>query len=179
MSAHFSRSLSLRVSSSDLPSREDSMPCSLTRALLGLTAVLVAVSAPVAARQEPALPAGSRPTSASDPVTVRGCLEKRWLTILEHDATDLSGVKRVRLKASRAMLALLDDGPGRHVEITGELDLGRRDRIEARRKYKPGSKTTVSIGASAENVRGGDAPPPDVTLVVASFTRLGDQCPSQ
>jgi hypothetical protein len=155
------------------------MPYSLARTLPWFTAVLVTVCTPVAARQEPPPPALLRPASALDPVTVRGCLEKRWLTILEHDATDLSGVKRVRLKASRAMLALLDDGPGRHVEITGELDLGRRDRIEARRKYTPGSKTTISIGASAENVSGGDVTPPDVTLVVASFTRLGDQCPSQ
>jgi hypothetical protein len=115
---------------------------------------------------------------ARDPVTVRGCLDKRWLRILQHDATDLSGVRRVRLKGSRAMLESLDDGRGAHVEITGDLDLGRRDRIETRRKRQIGSKTTLALGASAEQTRSPEVTP-DVTLVVQSFTRLGDECPSR
>jgi hypothetical protein len=50
-----------------------------------------------------------------DPLTVRGCLDKHWLRITESDATDLSGIKQVRLKGSKAMLRMLDDGHGRYV----------------------------------------------------------------
>jgi hypothetical protein len=135
---------------------------------------------PAVARQVPAPAATGRDARpVRDPVTVRGCLDRRWLRILEHDATDLSGVTRVRLRGSRAMLDLVDDGRGTHVEVTGDLDLGRRDRIEARRKYRPNPKTTISIGASAEQVGSRDVAPPEVTLVVEAITRLGDQCPSR
>jgi hypothetical protein len=152
----------------------------LARALLCSIAGLLATTPATGAPQGPAPAPGSRVEGpARDPVTVRGCLEKRWLRILEHDSTDLSGVARVRLKGSRAMLALVDDGRGTHVEVTGDLDLGRRDRLETRRKYRPGSKTTVSIGASAEQVRGADVSPPEATLIVDAITRLGDQCPSR
>ena len=112
-----------------------------------------------------------------DPVTVRGCLDKRWLRILEHDSTDLSGVKRVRLKGSRAMLALIDDGRGTYVEITGDLDVPAADRIETRRKHRVGSKTTVSMGASAEQVAGGAvAAGREPTLIVGAVARLGASC---
>jgi hypothetical protein len=152
----------------------------LARALLCSIAGLLATTPATGAPQGPApAPASRVEGPARDPVTVRGCLEKRWLRILEHDSTDLSGVARVRLKGSRAMLALVDDGRGTHVEVTGDLDLGRRDRLETRRKYRPGSKTTVSIGASAEQVRGADVSPPEATLIVDAITRLGDQCPSR
>lgn len=129
------------------------------------------------------MPGSSAPGTAAapqrDPVTVRGCLDKRWLTIVEHDSTDLSGVRRVRLRGSRAMLALVDDGRGNYVEITGDLEVGARDRIETRRKRKIGSKTTISIGASAEQVNSADAVTvaPEPTLIVDAFVRLGDQCP--
>jgi hypothetical protein len=113
-----------------------------------------------------------------DPVTVRGCLEKHWLRIIESDATDLSGVRRVRLKGSKAMLRMLDDGRGRYVEITGDLDLGARDRIETRRKYKVDDKTTVSLGASAEQRSDRSTTVPDPTLIVEAFETLGDQCPA-
>jgi hypothetical protein len=155
------------------------MPGPLARALLCSIAALTTCPPGAGARLGPApAPASRVDRPVRDPVTVRGCLEKRWLRILEHDTTDLSGVTRVRLKGSRAMLALVDDGRGTHVEVTGDLDLGRRDRVEARRKYKAGSKTTVSIGASAEQVRGQDITPPEATLVVDAITRLGDGCPS-
>ena len=151
---------------------------SLPHALL--CAAVVLAGRPDGAAQEPGSPSRSGPrTPVRDPVTVRGCIEKRSLRILEHDVTDLSGVTRVRLKASRSMQALLDEARGRHLEITGDLDLGRHDRLETRRKYKVGAKTTVSIGASAEQVRGADATAPDATLVVSAFTILGDRCPSR
>jgi hypothetical protein len=112
-----------------------------------------------------------------DPVTVRGCLEGHWLRILEHDASDLSGVQRVRLKGARSMLRLLDDQRGDYVEVTGDLDLGPRDRIETRRKVKVG-KTTISLGASGEQLSGERiAAVPDPTLVVDAFTKLGERCP--
>lgn len=156
------------------------MHCPLAPALLGSIVALMASTHATGTRQGPVpTPASRIDRPARDPVTVRGCLDKRWLRILEHDTTDLSGVTRVRLKGSRAMLALVDDGRGSHVEVTGDLDLGSRDRVEVRRKYKPGSKTTVSIGASAEQVRGADVTPPEATLIVDAMTRLGDQCPSR
>lgn len=93
------------------------MPRPLARALFWSAAVLVvAVPAPGASQEPKPAPGARLVTPARDPVTVRGCLEKRWLRILQHDATDLSGVTRVRLKGSRAMLALVDDGRGHHVD---------------------------------------------------------------
>jgi hypothetical protein len=155
------------------------MPSPFARALLCSVAGLMAAPNATGARQGPP-PAPARvDRPVRDPVTVRGCLDRRWLRILEHDTTDLSGVTRVRLKGSRGLLALVDDGRGTYVEVTGDLDLGRRDRIEARRKYKPDPKTTISIGASAEQVRSRDVAPPEVTLVVEAVTRLGDQCPAR
>ena len=118
----------------------------------------------------PPAPGPAAPTR--DPVTVRGCLDGRWLRILESDSSDLSGVRRVRLKGSRSMLTVLRDQGGDYVEIIGDLDLGRRDRLDGRRKVKVTDKTTISIGASAEQVT-----PPEATLVVGSFTALGERCP--
>ena len=133
----------------------------------------------IGAQQPPVAPPAGGPASPSrDPVTVRGCLEGRWLRILQADSSDLSGVRRVRLKGSRSMLTVLKDQGGDHVEITGDLDLGRRDRLDGRRKVKVADKTTISIGASAEQVSGpDDVTPPEATLVVGSFTALGERCP--
>src|SRR5688500_13085355 len=109
------------------------------------SAALLCVIAPTAgAAQSAPGPAASPTSPARDPVTVRGCLDRRWLRILEHDTSDLSGVTRVRLKGSRAMLRMLDDGRGAYVEIIGDLDLAAADRLEVRRKRRIGSKTTVS-----------------------------------
>ena len=67
-----------------------------------------AALAAAAAQQPPAAPPGAGAAAPTrDPVTVRGCLEGRWLRILEHDASDLSGVTRVRLKGA-AHLANLE-----------------------------------------------------------------------
>ena len=151
----------------------------LACALLCSFAGLLAVAEATAPRQGPPPAAPRVDAPLREPVTVRGCLDKRWLRILEHDTTELSGVTRVRLKGSRAMLALVDDGRGTHVEVTGDLDLGRRDRVEARRKYRPDPKTTISIGASAEQVSGRDRTPPEATLIVEALTRIGDGCPSR
>lgn len=141
------------------------------------SAALLCVTAPTAgAAQTAPGPAASRTSPGRDPVTVRGCLDRRWLRILEHDTSDLSGVTRVRLKGSRAMLRMLDDGRGAYVEIIGDLDVAAADRLEVRRKHKIGSKTTVSLGAAAEQ-RDGTEIAPDATLVVEAFTRLGDECP--
>jgi hypothetical protein len=131
------------------------------------------------AQQPPGAPPATGPASPTrDPVTVRGCLEGRWFRILEHDSSDLSGIKRVRLKGSRSMLNVLKDQGGDYFEVTGDLDLGPADRLDARRKVKVTGKTTVSIGASAEQVSGRDTSPPDATLVVEAFTALGERCPS-
>ena len=143
-------------------------------------AIAAAGAAAVRAQQPPVAPPAAGPaTPTRDPVTVRGCLEGRWLRILQHDSSDLSGIRRVRLKGSRSMLTVLkDQGGNDYVEITGDLDLGRRDRLDGRRKVKVSDKTTISIGASAEQVSGpDDVTPPEATLVVDSFTALGERCP--
>jgi hypothetical protein len=140
--------------------------------------VPVSLALAIGAQQPPVAPPADGPASPTrDAVTVRGCLDGRWLRILEHDSSDLSGVRRVRLKGPRSMLTVLKDQGGDHVEITGDLDLGRRDRLEGRRKVKVADKTTISIGASAEQVSGPDLTPPDATLVVEAFTVLGERCP--
>jgi hypothetical protein len=141
-------------------------------------AIAVAGAAAVRAQQPPVAPPAAGPAAPTrDPVTVRGCLEGRWLRILETDASDLSGVRRVRLKGARSMLRVLRDQGGDYVEVTGDLELGRSDRLEARRKVKVDDKTTISIGASAEQVSSNPVAPPDPTLVVDAFTTLGERCP--
>jgi hypothetical protein len=135
-------------------------------------------SAAVYPRQTPvALPAAGPAPPTRDPVTVRGCLEGRWLRILEHDASDLSGVTRVRLKGARSMLHVLADQRGDYVEITGDLDLGLKDRLDARRTVKVGDKTTISIGATAQQISDPEVTAPEATLVVDAFTTLGERCP--
>jgi hypothetical protein len=146
-------------------------------AAAGIGAVRPAADA-VQGQQPPVAPPAEGPASPTrDPITVRGCLEGRWLRIFEHDTSDLSGVRRVRLKGSRSMLGVLRDQGGDYVEITGDLDRGRGDRLDARRKVKVADKTTISIGASAEQLSGPDVTPPDATLVVEAFTVLGERCP--
>jgi hypothetical protein len=128
--------------------------------------------------QQPTSPSREGVASPTrDPVVVRGCLEGRWFRILEHDITALSGVTRVRLKGAKSMLTVLGDQKGDYVEVTGDLDLGSRDRLETRRKAKVGNKTTVSIGADAEQIHGTPAVVPEATLVVDAFTVLGERCP--
>jgi hypothetical protein len=147
------------------------------RLTLSLALPFLAGGASLAAQTSSPTPIGTVAMPQRDPVTVRGCLDKRWLRILEHDSTDLSGVKRVRLKGSRAMLALVDDGRGQYVEITGDLDAAAADRLETRRKRQVGSKTTISIGASAEQSGGGAVPVgPEPTLVVEAIIRLAASC---
>ena len=138
----------------------------------------IAMTIAIAVQQPPVAPTAGGPASSTrDPVTVRGCLEGRWLRILEHDSSDLSGIRRVRVKGSRSMLNVLKDQGGDYVEVTGDLDLGPGDRLDARRKVKVADKTTISIGASAEQVSSNPVAPPDPTLVVEAFTALGDRCP--
>jgi hypothetical protein len=154
------------------------MPLSSVRSWPWLVALLCTGTASVGTQQQ-APPDTIASTSAPtrDPVTVRGCLEGRWLRILERDASDLSGVHRVRLKGSRSMLRLLDDHRTDYVEVIGDLDLGHGDRLDARRKKTIG-RTTIAIGATAEQVRGGAGEAiPDPTLVVGTFTPLGRRCP--
>ena len=114
----------------------------------------------------------------NDPVTVRGCLEGRFLRILEQDATDLSGLRTIRLKGARGVMRMLDDHKHTYVELSGTLDLGRRDRMDARRKVKVGAKTTVSVGAAQEQITGAPVVA-DPVLQVVAFTPLGERCPAR
>jgi hypothetical protein len=112
----------------------------------------------------------------NDPITVRGCLEGRFLRILEQDSTDLSGLRAIRLKGPRGVMRALDDHKHSYVELTGTLDHGRRDRIETRRKVKAGSKTTISVGAAQEQITS-EPIVADPVLQVVAFTALGERCP--
>ena len=147
-------------------------------ATLSIAIAIAAAGAAAVRAQQPlvAPPAAGPALPTRDPVTVRGCVEGKWLRILQHDSSDLSGVRRVRLKGARSMLTVLKDQGGDYVEVTGDLELGRSDRLEARRKVKVADKTTISIGASAEQVSSNPVAPPDPTLVVESFTALGERC---
>jgi len=138
----------------------------------------IAIALAATIQQTPVAPPASGPAPPTrDPVTVRGCLEGRFLRILDSDASDLSGVRRVRLKGSQSMLKMLKDEGGDYFEITGDLDVHVSDRLDARRKVKVGGKTTVSIGTTAEQTRGPEVAPPGATLVVDAFTVLGERCP--
>jgi hypothetical protein len=114
----------------------------------------------------------------NDPVTVRGCLEGRFLKILEQDTTDLSGVRAIRLKGPRGVMRMLDDHKHGYVEVSGTLDLGRRDRVDMRRKVKVGSKTTISVDAAQEQITG-DPVVADPVLQVVAFNPLGERCPGR
>ena len=135
------------------------------------TTVTLQQPQPVAPRTGPDAP-------VNDPVTVRGCLDGHDLRILEHDASDLSGIRDIRLKGPRGVMRALEDHKHGYVEVTGRLDLGRRDRIETRRKVKAGSKTTISIGGSSEQIAG-DPSVADPILRVEAFTPLGERCPGR
>jgi hypothetical protein len=114
----------------------------------------------------------------NDPVTVRGCLEGRFLKILEQDSADLSGLRAIRLKGPRGVMRILDDHEHSYVEVSGTLDLGRRDRVDMRRKAKVGAKTTISVGAAQEQITG-DPIVADPVLQVAALTPLGERCPGR
>ena len=124
-------------------------------------------------------PPRTGPTApVNDPVTVRGCLDGHHLKILESDISDLSGVRDIRLKGPRGVMRSLDDHKGAYIEVSGQLDLGRPDRLETRRKVKAGSKTTISLGAGAEQITG-QPPVADPILQVEAFTPLGERCPGR
>ena len=72
---------------------------------------------------------------------------------------------------------ILKDQGGDYVEVTGDLDLGPGDRLDTRRKVKIADKTTISIGATAQQISEPEMTAPDATLVVDAFTTLGERCP--
>ena len=159
-------------------------PASLGRGPSVLTALLVVSSflASTALQgQVPFKPADGPAKPVRDPVTVRGCLDGRWLRITEHDIAELSGVRDVRLKGPRALMQQIQDEIGTYVEVTGLIDLPPGDRIEGHKQYKVGSRTKVAIGMTGEQtnpkaVSGTPAPP---TLDVQGFEPLGDRCPGK
>lgn len=143
-------------------------------------ATLVAVLVAAWALQAPPAPPRTGPDPpVNDPVTMRGCLEGRYLKILEHDVADLSGVRRIRLKGPKGVMETLDDAEDRYVELTGRLLLHRRDRVETRKKAKAGSKTTISVGAATEQITGEPVRAADPVLEVEAFTPLGERCPGR
>jgi hypothetical protein len=147
-------------------------------ALLLLSWLAIAAS-PQTGGQGPYKPADGPAKPERDPITVRGCLDGKRLRIVEHDVAELSGVRYVTLKAPRALMKQLADYRNAYVEVTGQLELPPGDRIEARKKYKVGSKTTVSVATKGEQM---DSFPTSVdsyvsTLEVEAFKALDeDRC---
>ena len=147
-----------------------------------LTALLVlslfaAVASPQG--QVPFKPADGPAKPERDPITVRGCLDGKRLRIVEHDVAELSGVRYVTLEAPRALMKQLADYRNAYVEVTGQLELPPGDRIEARKKYNVGSKTTVSVGMKGEQVDSVPTSPDSYvsTLDVEAFRALDeDHC---
>jgi hypothetical protein len=136
---------------------------------------------PVAQTPLPPKPADGPKKPDKDPVTVRGCLDGRWLRITEHDVAELSGVRDVRLKGPRALMQQIQDEIGTYVEVTGLIELPPGDRIEGHKQYKVGTRTKVSIGATGEQTNPGavSGTPSPTTLEVQSFEPLGDRCPGR
>jgi hypothetical protein len=145
-------------------------PGSLTFVLLA--ALVLPIQPPVV------IPQRAGPDApVDDPITMRGCLEGRHLRILEQDSSDLSGVHDIRLKGARGVMRLVDDADHRYVELTGVLRLGRRDRVDTRRKVKAG-KTTIYVSGAAEQTSG-ETPVADPVFEVQALTPLGERCPGR
>ena len=140
---------------------------------------LLAVAASPQAGQAPPTPRDGPAKPDLDPIVVRGCLDGKRFRIVEHDVGELSGVRYLTLKMPRAMKDLLADHRHAYLELTGQLELPPGDRIETRKRYAVGSKTTVTVGAKAEQIKDvHTSAEPDVsTLQVETFTPIdGDQC---
>jgi hypothetical protein len=139
-------------------------------------AVCLTLTVPVSGWQVAApVPSGPAPPR-EDMVTVRGCLEGTTLRVIEHDATDLSGVHSLRLKLSKSMRELIRCDPSaRYLEVTGTLDLGRPDRADVRAKKKIG-KTTVFVTAAQEQRDNAPQLAPDPILIVDGVIPLGETC---
>lgn len=137
------------------------------------------VAAPAQTGHVPVKPADGPAKPVRDPVTVRGCLDGKRLRILEHDVAELSGLRYVNLKAPRALMKQISDYRNAYVEVTGQLELPAGDRIETRKKYKVGEKTTVSVGMKGEQVDSFPTSPESYvsTLEVEGFKALDeDRC---
>jgi hypothetical protein len=141
--------------------------------------VLLPALALAAAVQAAAPPSPGLARPQRDPATVRGCVDGRRLRVVEHDLTDLSGVRHLRLKGSRALLQSLKDAGSGFFELSGQLELPNRDRVETQRKRRVGDRTTVSLGAAVEQQRGAPIGIADPEFVVEAFTRLDEACPGR
>jgi hypothetical protein len=125
---------------------------------------------------EPARTGPDKPVN--DPVVVRGCVEGRHLRIVRGSG-DLVGLRDIRLKGPKGVMATLKDHQHGYVELTGVLDFGRRDRIDTRKKAKlgkDGKGGTITLAASGEQVSGLQ-PFSDPVLEVVALTPLGERCP--
>jgi hypothetical protein len=116
----------------------------------------------------------------NDPISVKGCLRGTTLTILATDAVDLSGAREVKLTGPRGLLKQLADHRNQYIEVVGVLKAegGNSDVLDTRRKQKVGTKTTISVGAHAEQSRGEPTSPRRHTLELHAFEPLMDACPA-
>lgn len=148
--------------------------------LTALLALSLFVGAASSQSQVPYKPADGPAKPVRDPITVRGCLDGRWLRITEHDVAELSGVRDVRLKGPRALMQRIEDEVGTYVEVTGLIELPPGDRIEGHKQYKVGSRTKIAIGAKGEQTSGSPTlEPSPSTFEVQGFEVLGDRCPGR
>jgi hypothetical protein len=124
-------------------------------------------------------PASKLGKPVNDPVTAKGCLRGDTLRILSTDATDLNGVKEIRLKGTRSLMKQLADYRNHYVAVVGVLTTegGDADRLEMRKKQKVGSRTTITVGAKGEQTRGEPLTPLTHRLELESFEVISDGCP--
>jgi hypothetical protein len=146
-----------------------------------MTSIPFAIVVALALVQSAPLPApGKVARPVNDPVSVKGCLRGTSLTILETDAADLGGIREVRLTGSRSLMKQLVDYRNHYIDVVGVVkrEGGTSDRIEMRRRQKVGSKTTISVGATAEQTSGGEPlTPTTFTVAIQAFEPIADKCP--
>jgi hypothetical protein len=114
---------------------------------------------------------------ANDPVVVRGCVEGRRLKILRIDSADGLGLREIRLKGPKGVMAMLKDYQNGYVELTGVLDYGRRGRVDSRKVTKLGKVGTVTVSSSTSETSPMTQIGSEPTLDVVALTPLGERCP--
>jgi hypothetical protein len=118
----------------------------------------------------------------NDPVVVRGCVDGHTLRILRDDTNELFGIRVIRLKGPKGVMAMLKDHAGGYVEVSGVVDLGRPDRIETRKKAKlgkDGKGGTITLAASSEQTSGDIPLSGAPVLRVVAIAPLGERCPGR
>jgi hypothetical protein len=147
--------------------------------MISFAVIMLAVALQTTPQPQPA--PGKVATPVNDPVSAKGCLRGNWLTIRETDATDLGAVKEIKLSGPRSLMKQLADYRNYYIDVVGIVrrEGGNSDRLDMRKRQKVGSKTTISVGATAEQMTGTPVTPEVVILEIQAFEPLGEKCPGR